>query len=287
MRARRTHGAPSSEMSGMLFIFGDHLCTERNQNQGRADWNSKGENKTCSQVSPDMQRWDSTVFGPQTQHWWVYTLTHAHLTHPNPLPPTTTTPIAKPNAFHLNQLAHGISLIQDRKPLWRLLAVLPLGAVGIVVLPQQTKRRVRKRHYVLFLELSMHFFFSWMLKLYRKKCNVTELFHIFSSVVIEYKLLGTGTRIGFHCCSEAKSFPILCDSMDCSTPGFPVLHHLPELAQTHVRWVMPSNHLILCHPRLLQPSIFPSISVFSNKSALHTRWPNYWSFSFSISLFYE
>ena len=47
--------------------------------------------------------------------------------------------------------------------------------------------------------------------------------------------------------------------------------------------VMPSNHLILYHPLLLQPSIFPSIRVFSNKLALHIRWPNYWSFSFNIS----
>ena len=47
---------------------------------------------------------------------------------------------------------------------------------------------------------------------------------------------------------------------------------------------MPSNHLILCHPLLLPPSIFPSIKVFSNESVLHIRWPKYWSFSFSISL---
>ena len=47
--------------------------------------------------------------------------------------------------------------------------------------------------------------------------------------------------------------------------------------------VMPSNHLILCHPLLLLPSIFPSIRVFSNESALHIRWPKYWSFSISIS----
>ena len=47
--------------------------------------------------------------------------------------------------------------------------------------------------------------------------------------------------------------------------------------------VMPSNHLILCHPLLFLPSIFPSIRVFSSKSVLHIRWPNYWSFSFSIS----
>ena len=50
---------------------------------------------------------------------------------------------------------------------------------------------------------------------------------------------------------------------------------------------MPSNHLILCRPLLLAPSIFPSIGVFSNESVLHIRWPKYWSFSFSISLFNE
>ena len=50
-----------------------------------------------------------------------------------------------------------------------------------------------------------------------------------------------------------------------------------------IELVMPSNHLILCHPLLLPPSIFPSIRVFSNESALHIRWPKYWSFSFTIS----
>ena len=52
---------------------------------------------------------------------------------------------------------------------------------------------------------------------------------------------------------------------------------------THIELVMPSNHLILCHPLLLLPSIFPSIRAFSNESALHIRWPIYWSFSFNIS----
>ena len=51
----------------------------------------------------------------------------------------------------------------------------------------------------------------------------------------------------------------------------------------YIESVMPSNHLILCHPLLLLPSIFPSIRVFSNESALSMRWPKYWSFSFSIS----
>ena len=81
--------------------------------------------------------------------------------------------------------------------------------------------------------------------------------------------------------SVAQSCPTLYDPVDCSTPGFPVHHQLPKLAQTHVhRVVMPSNHPILCCPLLL-PSIFPSIRVFSSESVLHIRWPKYWSFSVS------
>ena len=57
---------------------------------------------------------------------------------------------------------------------------------------------------------------------------------------------------------------------------------LPKLMP--IESVMPSNHLILCHPLLLPPSIFPSIRVFSNESVLHIRWPKYWSFSFSMKL---
>ena len=105
--------------------------------------------------------------------------------------------------------------------------------------------------------------------------------------------------------------------MDCSTPGLPVHHQLPEFTQTHVHWVghtiqpshpllspsaafnlsqhqglfkrvssiesvTPSSHFILCRPLLLLPLIPPSIRVFSNESTLHIRWPKYWSFSFSI-----
>ena len=68
----------------------------------------------------------------------------------------------------------------------------------------------------------------------------------------------------------------VCNPMNCSTPGFPVLHQLPEL-------VMTSNHLILCHPLLLLPSFFPNFRVFSNESAFGIKWPKYWSFSFSLS----
>ena len=76
----------------------------------------------------------------------------------------------------------------------------------------------------------------------------------------------------------------LCDLIDCSMPGFPVHHQLPGLLKLmSIMSVMPSNHLILCHPLLLLPSIFPTIRVFSIESVLHIRWPEYWSFNFSIS----
>ena len=84
--------------------------------------------------------------------------------------------------------------------------------------------------------------------------------------------------------SDTQSRLTLCDPMDCSTPSFSAHQQLPELTQTHVHeLVMPSNHHILCRPRLLPPSIFPSIRVCSNESVLHNRWPKDWSFSFSIS----
>ena len=84
--------------------------------------------------------------------------------------------------------------------------------------------------------------------------------------------------------SVAQLCLTLCDPMACNTAGFPVHHQLPEFTQTHVhRVVLPSNYLILCHPLLLLPSVFLRLRVFSNESALRIKWPEYWSFSFSIS----
>ena len=87
------------------------------------------------------------------------------------------------------------------------------------------------------------------------------------------------------CCfsSVAKSCPTLCDPVDCSLQAslsFTVSWSLLKLMS--IELVMPSNHLVLCHPLLLH-LFFPSIRVFSNESALLIRWPKYWSFSFSIS----
>ena len=78
------------------------------------------------------------------------------------------------------------------------------------------------------------------------------------------------------CSSVAQSCPILCYPVDSSTPGF-------LLKLTSIESVMPSDHLILCHPLLLLLSILPTIRVFSNESVLPIRWPKYWSFSFTIS----
>ena len=92
------------------------------------------------------------------------------------------------------------------------------------------------------------------------------------------------TRTFYHFSSVAKSYLTLCSPMDCSTPGFPVLHHLLEFAQIHVHWV--SDSIQPSHP-LSSPSP-PAFNlsqhqVFSNESVLCIRWPKYWAFSFSIS----
>ena len=95
---------------------------------------------------------------------------------------------------------------------------------------------------------------------------------------------------------------MLCNPLDCSTPGFPVHHQLQELVQIHVHQARDTIHqasdaiyqasdaIQPFHPLsslLLLPSVFPSIRVFSNESVLHIRWPNYWSFSFNISPYNE
>ena len=71
--------------------------------------------------------------------------------------------------------------------------------------------------------------------------------------------------------------------MDCSMPGLPIANSRSLLKLPSIESVMPSNHLILCRPLLLPPSVFHSIRVFLNESVLHIRWPKYWSFRFSIS----
>ena len=85
-------------------------------------------------------------------------------------------------------------------------------------------------------------------------------------------------------CSIAELCPTLCDLMNCTLPGAlssSISQILLKFMSTES--VMPFNHHLLSHPLLFLPSIFPSIRVLSNESALHIRWPKYWSFSFNIS----
>ena len=87
-----------------------------------------------------------------------------------------------------------------------------------------------------------------------------------------------------HISAATQSCLTLCDLMDCSMPGFPV-HHQPLVFKLmSIESVMPFNHLILCQPLLLLPSIFLGIRVFSSDSVLHIRWPKYWGFRFSSVL---
>ena len=121
-----------------------------------------------------------------------------------------------------------------------------------------------------------------------KRCNINCNEGLNNPLVIlAWSLLGKGVEFCFgkyQFSSVAQSCPTLCNPMDCSMPDFPVRHQLLDLLKLKsIESVMPSNHLILCHPLLLLPSMFPSIKVFFNESGLRIRWPKYWSFSFSLS----
>ena len=100
-----------------------------------------------------------------------------------------------------------------------------------------------------------------------------------------WKLQNKSQGFSVQCISVTQSCVMLCNPTDCSTPGFPVHHQLLELTHVHScslsRWCHPTSYLL--SSLLLLPSIFPSIRVFWNESALHIRWAKYWSFSFSIS----
>ena len=86
---------------------------------------------------------------------------------------------------------------------------------------------------------------------------------------------------------QSQSCPILCGPVDCSMWPPSITNSQSLLKLMSIESVMPSNHLTLCHPLPLLPSIFPSIRVFSNESVLHIKWPKYWSFSISPSSEYS
>ena len=113
--------------------------------------------------------------------------------------------------------------------------------------------------------------------------NEMDIFNWFCLYCKQAQLFGKNFST-VHFSTVVQSCPALCDPMDCSTPGFPVHHQLLEPIQTHVHRVSDAiHHLILCCPLPLLPSTFPGIRFFSNESVLPIRWPNCWSFSFSIS----
>ena len=96
---------------------------------------------------------------------------------------------------------------------------------------------------------------------------------------------GTAGHSSVQFISVDQSCPILCSPIAAACQASSSITNSWSLLKVmSIGLVMPSNHLILCHPFLLPPSIFPIIMVFSNESALHIKWPKYWSFSFSINL---
>ena len=108
-----------------------------------------------------------------------------------------------------------------------------------------------------------------------------SLFRVISTIISGTE---SGPQMVLHPCSVAQSRLTLCDPMDCNMPGFPVLHHLLQFAQTRVHWIDEAIQLShALHLPLLLPQPFPA-SVFPNESVLCIRWPKYWSFSFSFSL---
>ena len=117
--------------------------------------------------------------------------------------------------------------------------------------------------------------------------NVTKF--LLFKLALEYRYTAVITLVSLSSVhnqfsSVAQSCPTLCDPVNRSMPGLPIHHQLPEFTQTLVLWVgdaiQPSHP---CRPLFLLPSIFPNIRLFSNESALHIRWPKYWSLSFNIS----
>ena len=165
---------------------------------------------------------------------------------------------------HTCSMCHTFHLLRDFSSFVAIL-VISLGQLSQNFLSPSTK------HPSPFSRLNSEcFFFFFFLKTSRTLPHVYFQFpHSFPS----------------SCCSVAKSCLTLCDPMGWSmhqpSLTFAISQSLFKLIS--IESVMPPNHLILCCPLLLLPSIFPSIRVFSNQLALHIRWPKYWGFSFSIS----
>ena len=137
--------------------------------------------------------------------------------------------------------------------------------------------RFRIEFYIVFLLLSFLSYTVTVNQLMDEYCS-------FQDPCFHRLCIGLHELMTFVVVQSLNLCPSLCDSMDYSTPGFPVLHHLLEFVQTHVHRVgdaiQPSHPLLPPSPHALHLS---SIRVFSKELAVHIRWPNHWSFSFSIS----
>ena len=117
--------------------------------------------------------------------------------------------------------------------------------------------------------------------MYRTYITTQHKFH--TGTILPKDTLHPLVAQGVQFSSVPQLCPTLCDPMDCSMLGFPSFTNSRSLLRLKsIESVMPSNHLILCHPLLL-PSVSPSLRVFSKESVLRIRWSKYWSFSFSIS----
>ena len=130
---------------------------------------------------------------------------------------------------------------------------------------------------------STYFKLTEILKFQKHAINISTsiLLLILFSLAGQFLFSSVGLNIIY--CSLAQSCRTLCDPMDCSTPGFSFTISQSLLKLMSIESVRPSNHLVLCCPLFLLPSIFPNIRVFSNESALPIRWLNYWSFSIGPS----
>ena len=156
--------------------------------------------------------------------------------------------------------------------------------------PVSSAKHQLRHFWSTFLEpfLTLKRYLSWVKTFRRAAEQVSTWSHLTSVSTIKVALKVTANPVcpfaSVQFSLVAQLCPILCDPMDCSTPGLPVHHQLPEFTQTHVHWV--GYAIQPPHPLsspFLPPSVFPSIRVFSNESVLHIRWPKDWSFSFNIS----
>ena len=143
---------------------------------------------------------------------------------------------------------------------------------------------------IYFLSLSGHFFrhgWTWNHPLCGLLClaccGLLPPFGFYDNAAVHKSSCGHTLSFLLGCCSVTHLYPTLCNPMDANQASLSFIISWSLLKLMSIESVMPSNHLILCRSLLLPPSIFASIRVFPNESALHIRSPKFWSFSFSIS----